>query len=312
MDPKLQIDQAKQILSEIAFPSKYITDTTAICVCALYDEAPRFNLINGYTKLSQGARVTDILEFSDKELGRKYAQNSRESFRKYSLKYLVDEGLVIKNPDKPTRATNSGLNNYILSPQFKLLIDAYLNDANQFNDLKIHFANVVALARQEEIEKLQEHLIHILVPQSNFELSLSPGEHNIIEKFIVEEIMPSIYPSFQLVYVGDTQNKGLFSPKDLCDEINLTVDVHNKIPDVIGFDRDSSTILLFEAVASSGPIDNLRKKELLEIFDSNKFNLVFGTVFLYEKLFQSFSRLIADDTDAYIIESRRKVSYTTY
>jgi type II restriction enzyme len=311
MGSKLEIDQAKQILSEIAFPSKYITDTTAICVCALYDEAPRFNLINGYTKLSQGARVTDILEFSDKELGKKYAENSRETFRKYSLKYLVDEGLAIKNPDKPTRATNSGLNNYILSPQFKQLIDAYLQDTGQFNELKIHFSNVVALARQEEIEKLQEHRIHVEIPQSNDEVSLSPGEHNIIEKFIVEEIMPSLFPNFQLVYIGDTQVKDHFD-EELCRKINLTVDVHNKIPDVIGFDSQSSTILLFEAVASSGPIDNLRKKELLELFDSNQFNLVFGTVFLYDKLFQSFSKLIADGTDAYIIESRRKISYTTY
>jgi len=308
----LTIDDAKDLLNEIAFPSKYITDTTAICICALYDETPRFNLINGYTKLSQGARVTDILEFSAKELNRKYAENSRETFRKYSLKYLVDEGLAIKNPDKPTRATNSGLNNYVLSPHFKLLIDAYLTDTQKFNEMKFLFANVITLARQEEINKLQEQRIHISIPFTNEEISLSPGDHNIIEKFIVDEIMPSICPNFQVVYIGDTQDKNAYSNESLCQQIKLTIDVHNKIPDVIGYDPDTSTILLFEAVASSGPIDNLRKKELLDIFDATQFNLVFGTVFLYEKLFQSFSKTIALDTDVYIIESRKKVSYSAY
>ena len=171
MTSKLSIEQAKDLLTDITFPPKYNTDTTAICICALYDETPRFNLINGYTKLAQGARVTDILEFSAKELSRPYAENSRETFRKYSLKYLVDEGLVIKNPDDPNRATNSGLNNYVLTPKFKQLIDVYLEDTIAYNELKKYFADVVAIARQEEIKKLQDNRIRVSAPHINETIS---------------------------------------------------------------------------------------------------------------------------------------------
>lgn len=312
MEKKLSISTVKEILNEIGFPQKNITDITSICVLALYDTKPRSHLIKNYTSLAQGARIRDILDYSRTDLGKNYAENTRETVRKHSLKYLVDSGMVIQNADDPNRVTNSGLNNYILSDSFKKLLDAYLSNNTEYNIIKNEFVDSVTIERRDNIEKLKKKPVIINSPILDRELILSPGDHNIIEKFIVEDIFPKIAPNFQLVYIGDTKSKNLFIDYDICKTIGLTIDVHTKIPDVIGYDDTTKTIILFEAVASSGPIDDLRKKELLEIFQHWTGKLIFGTAFLSSKLFQSFSTTIACGTTAYIIESRKKITYDEY
>ncbi|MCM3317186.1 hypothetical protein M3603_11065 [Rummeliibacillus stabekisii] len=312
MDKNLSISTVKDILNETGFPQKNITDITAICVLALYDTKPRSQLIKNYTSLAQGARVRDILDYARTDLEKNYAENTRETVRKHSLKYLVDSGMVIQNADDPNRVTNSGLNNYILSDSFKKLLDAYLFNKTEYNVIKNEFVDSVTIERRDNIEKLKKKPVIINSTALDRELVLSPGDHNIIEKFIVEDIFPKVAPNFELVYVGDTKMKNLFIDEEICRKIGLTIDVHTKIPDVIGYDNTTKTILLFEAVASSGPIDDLRKKELLEIFQHWTGLIIFGTAFLSSKLFQSFSRTIASGTSAYIIESRKKIAYEEY
>ena len=312
MTNELNISSVKFILEEIGFPQRNITDITAICVLALNDTKIRNNLIKDYTFLAQGARIRDILDFARKDLGKNYAENTRETVRKHSLKYLVDSGLVIQNADDPNRVTNSGLNNYILSDSFKRLLDAYVEKTEKFNELKLEFVDAVNNERREKIEKLRKKSVIISSHCLKNEIVLSPGDHNIIEKFIVEDIFPKMFPEFQLAYIGDTKVKDKFVNVDVCKSIGLKIDVHTKIPDVIGYDETTKTILLFEAVASSGPIDDLRKKELIEIFCNWNGNIIFGTVFLSAKVFQSFSTTISSGTTAYIIESGKKIIYEEY
>lgn len=312
MENTLTIESVRIILNEIGFPQKNITDITAICVIALYDTKPRTHLIKNYTTLSQGARVRDILDFSRTDLGKTYAENTRETVRKHSLKYLVDAGLVVQNADDPNRVTNSGLNNYTLAYSFKHLLDAYLSNTDLYTEQLQNFIDTVTIERRESIKKLKRDNVTISTSSLTSSLTLSPGDHNIIEKFIVEDIFEKNYPSFEIVYIGDTAEKDLFVNTSICSVIGLNVDVHTKIPDVIGYVADTKTILLFEAVASSGPIDELRKKELLDIFSNWKGNIEFGTVFLHTKLYQRFSTTIAGGTSVYIIESNQKIYYGSY
>lgn len=86
-----------------------------------------------------------------------------------------------------------------------------------------------------------------------------------------------------------------------------------KVPDVVGFDMHSNTVIVYEAVASSGPIDALRKKELIGLFIDCPFNIHFYTVFFTTKLYQRFTTTtIAEGTVVYIIETKQKITYETY
>lgn len=309
----LTIDLAKELLDDLGFSQKNVTDITAICIMALYDEKPRQKLIKDYTKLSQGARIRDILDYARTDLNRNYAENTRETVRKHSLKYLVDAGFVIQNADDPTRVTNSGLNNYILTPAFRELIDLYLTNIDKYKQVKQTFVDETVLIQRELIaEQASKYSVNINHASLKNEILLSPGEHNVIEKHIVEEIIPLSFPDYKVVYVGDTKVKDRYYNQTLSETIKLDFDIHDKIPDVIGYDEKSNTVILFESVASSGPIDELRKKELQAIFNNWKGNIYYSTAFLYQKTYQKYSTQIAEDTSAYIIESKQKIKYEKY
>lgn len=299
------------ILKEIGFPERNITDLTKICIAALIDKNPREGLINGKKCLHDGARITDIIEYANTTFeDAHYAENTRESVRKHSLKYLMDSNLIERNADEPSRPTNSGNTNYTIVPQFEKLISSYSNKA-EFNELKKQFLDTEVLKIRTKIKNLKK-LTHLSVmPPSGSEIILSPGEHNIIEKTIVENLF-NIYNKPELVYIGDTSNKVCDNSTNwkLCKQIGLEIDKHDKLPDVIGFDSETNQVMIWEAVASSGPINDLRKKELDNLFKHCPFKINYYTVFLTEKVYQKFAPTISNGTSVFIIESRKHIVYS--
>lgn len=299
------------ILEEIGFPKRNITDLTKICISALIDKSPREGLIAGKKTLHDGARITDIIEYANTTFeDSHYAENTRESVRKHSLKYLMDSNLIERNADNPSRATNSGNTNYTIVPQFEKLIFSYPNKI-EFNKLKKQFLNTEVLKVRNKIEKLKKlNRLSVILP-SGSEIILSPGEHNIIEKTIVENLF-NTYSKPQLIYIGDTSNKVCDNSTnwELCEQIGLKIDKHNKLPDVIGFDSKTNKIMIWEAVASSGPVNDLRKKELDHLFKDCPFKIDYYTVFLTEKVYQKFASTISKGTSVYIIESKKHIIYS--
>ncbi|PDY52290.1 hypothetical protein CON61_15895 [Bacillus toyonensis] len=123
----------------------------AICVLALSDTKTRENLIKGKNCLADGARITDILRYAENDLGKSYAENTRETIRKHSLKYLVDNEMVLVNADDANRPTNSGLTNYTLSDKFEKLLTTFQNDSMEFSQLKGEFINIELSNRRAEL-----------------------------------------------------------------------------------------------------------------------------------------------------------------
>ena len=93
----MTIDEIKDILESINFQKKYITDQTAACILALSDKTERKGLLPGHNNLSEGARIHDILNFTRDVIGKKVAENTRESYRKTSLAHLMDFGISIRH-----------------------------------------------------------------------------------------------------------------------------------------------------------------------------------------------------------------------
>lgn len=309
----LSTDHIRNILTDLCFPQKNITETTCVSVLALFDTTPRTTLIKGKTCLAEGARITDILEFARTDLHINYAENTRETIRKHSLKYLIDFGLVLVNADNPNRPTNSGLTNYTLVSGFRLLLTLYVTNPVLYEQQKDAFINHDLLARREQLNIIRDtNFINITVPQTQKILSLSPGDHNLIQAIIIHELFPTFYSSPSLIYVGDTKNKDLFFDVKLTSYINLTIDTHQKLPDVIGFDDKQKRVMIFEAVASSGPIDILRKKELENIFSLCPYPIDFYSVFLTPSMFQKFAATLAPGSHGIVLETKTIYSVCTY
>ena len=80
-------------------------------------------------------------------------------------------------------------------------------------------------------------------------------------------------------------------------------DVHKQIPDVVAYDKKTKTIFFIEAIASSGEINDLRKKEIDKLFPINpKIKRRYISVFMDRKNFRKFSDSIANETEAWIVE----------
>lgn len=299
------------ILEGIGFPKQYSNEQTAISIMALQDRTPRPGLIKGHNCLAEGARITDIINYARNDLGKNYAENTRESIRKNSLKHLVDFGLAHVNKDDPKRAVNSGKTNYTLVEEFSELLQ--LQESPELLSQKmLSFTDEITVNRQTYLAELQQHDILINVPFTNTIIPYSPGDHNVIAKLIVEEIFKENKQEIHLAYLGDTKDKSKYLDRELLERLRISIDQHAKLPDVIGVDLIKGEVLIFEAVASSGPVDNLRKKELELLFAKCPYPLRMATVFLKRSIFQKYSNNIAPGTTVYVIENRMKISYKEY
>lgn len=306
----------KKILEEIGFPNYANTDITHTSILALLSKDTSVpTLMKGKKCLYDGARITDIISFANAKLGKSYAENTRESIRKTALKNLLDFGLIDKNKDFPQRPVNSGNTNYTINPNFETLIYSFGSDT--FNTLKRSFINQTVIDRQKQIEHLSLISIKITPPFKDEafttkNLEYSPGDHNIISKFIVEDIILTKTANPTIVHIGDTEQKDKYFNQKLVDQLNIPFSKYSKYPDLIFFDNDKKRIIIFEAVASSGPVDTLRYKELQELFINCPYELDMNTVFLTDKKFREFSNRIAPGTTAYVIETLLKIDYSLY
>jgi hypothetical protein len=241
----MTLDEVKAVLSELGLASQWISDQTAVCVLALADETPRGLLIAGHSSLADGARVHDILCFARDDLHRSVAENTRESYRKLSLQPLVDAGWVVRHQ----LSTNDPSTYYQLHPRFRRLLS--LADGRDrlalIGELRVSGrrpAPARAASAQEVVVTLPEG-----EPQS-----LSPGEHNLLEKAVVETLGPALLAEPQVVYLGDTAPRTGYQNRTLMRRLNLPIDVRVSLPDVILCDRELRSLLVVEAVVSSGPV----------------------------------------------------------
>jgi len=66
-----------------------------------------------------------IIDFVSQSYGVRYAPNTRETIRDEAVKYFVEAGMLIRNPDNPSRPTNSAKTVYQVEPQALELLRSY-------------------------------------------------------------------------------------------------------------------------------------------------------------------------------------------
>jgi len=114
----MTVDEIKALLQALNFSSRWITEQTAFCILALSNTTLRQGLLAGHTCLADGARIHDILNFVRQGIGRPVAENTRESYRKTSLRPLMEAGWVIRHQLN----TNDPNTYYRLHPDFTRLL----------------------------------------------------------------------------------------------------------------------------------------------------------------------------------------------
>jgi hypothetical protein len=289
-----RIAEALGVLKALGMPNEQLNDRTAICLLALLD-LPANRKWREATNPMLGIRA--ILDFAREQMNRNYAENTRESVRKYSVKQLVSAGILLHNPDMPDRAVNSSGNCYQIEEHALALFRQYgsktwKSSAANYLDIRGTLAAQYASARE-----LQR--IPVKVMDGNV-ISISAGDHSRLIRAIIEDFGPYFVPGGELVYVGDTGTKWGYFNHELLTLLGVSVEQHGKMPDVIIYYRQKNWLILAEAVASGGPVDSGRHMELAELFRDSKAGLVYVTAFPDRgAVFRKFLSVVAWETEVW-------------
>src|SRR2546428_1426689 len=293
---KRRLSEAMEILKSLGFGQRQCNEVAAYTFLALLDLAANAS----WSAASNPLRgITPIIEFVAKGYGVRYAPNTRETIRDEAVKYFVETGLLLRNPDDPRRPTNSGQTVYQIEPTALALLRTY-GTKSWPAQLKEYLANRAKIRQAVERER---HLARIPVKLPSGEtVTLSPGGQNPLIKQIIEEFCPRFAPGATVVYIGDAESKFLHLEAAYLEGLGVVIAPAAKMPDVAVHDTKRNWLLLVEAVTSAGAVDWKRRKELKELFKGCKAGLVFVTAFETRRAMQSFLSLISWETEVWIAE----------
>ena len=297
MSIEQKIDEATDILASIGMPRAQLNDRSALCLLALLDLKPEDAWSDAKSPL---VGITPIMDWCRENYGRDYAPNTRETFRRQSMHQFVEAGVALYNPDEPNRPVNSPKAVYQISPECLSMAKAY--GSSSWDEEVREFAKVNSALSARYAKRRDLKMVPIQLKDGT-ELKLSPGEHSQLIKEIVEEFGSRFAPGGRLVYVGDTGNKYGYYDRDLLVSLDVVLDDHGKMPDVILYDEEQGWLFLIESVTSHGSVDGKRQLELAELFADVQAALVYVSAFPTRSAFSRFLSEIAWETEVWISDS---------
>jgi hypothetical protein len=244
-------------------------------------------------------RIHDILGEMQTRYDRRYAENTRETIRRQVLHQFIQAGLVERNPDELSLATNSPRTHYALSEAALHTIRTY--DSPLWADAVQTYLDGKSALVEIYLRQRDQHKVSLVI-EGGIEYHLSPGAHNELQVAVIEEFGPRFAPGAQVLYVGDTANKTLHIDTVGFAQLGIPVFNHDKLPDVVLFDRKQNWLYLIEAVTSHGPISPKRQLELEEFLGECSAGLIFVTAFPDFNTFKNFAENIAYETEVWIAD----------
>lgn len=294
---KAKIQQALEILKAIGAPRAQQNERSALTLLALLGLKPGDNWEHASNPM---CGITPMMEFFAQHYGKQYKPNTRETVRRQTVHQFLAAGFITENPDKPSRPTNSPKAIYQIEPTTLALLRSFGATSWDENLKKYLTLRKTLTERYAQDRDMQKIPIRI-----NNEITeyISPGGQNLLIKEIIDEFAPRFSPGGIIVYLGDTAKKLKHFDENLLKSLNVKIDVHGKLPDLIIFLSNRNWLFLIEAVTSHGPINPKRREELIKLFSGCKANLIFVTAFSTRKKMLSFLDEISWETEVWIAET---------
>lgn len=291
-----KIDEATAIIAALGFPRAQINDRSALTLLALLQLKEDGSWQNLEEPL-MGIRA--ILDFCRNDYKRPYAENSRESFRKETLHQFVDGGLVLQNPDQPSRPPNSPKWCYQISPVAKQLLSTF--NTPQWATNLAAYSHALPTLTATYMAARNMAMVPCRLPDGSA-LMMSSGGHSELIRDIIEQFAPRFAPGARVLYVGDTGNKGVIHDTAFMTQLGINVHARGKMPDAILYLESKNWLYLVESVTSVGPVDGKRYGELRHLFGKSTAGLVFVTAFPSRQLMARFLTDIAWETEVWCAE----------
>ncbi|RYD59194.1 MAG: methyltransferase [Sphingobacteriales bacterium] len=292
-----KIENAVSILKQLELPKAQINERSALTLLALSQHLPTGNWHDIQCPM---LGVTPIMEWCKVYYHKQYAPNTREAFRRQTLHQFVSAGILVYNPDNPNRPINSPKACYQLTSEAFNLLKSF-NTRDWDLNLKRFLEQQPSLVKRYAMERDVEHVV---IEQNNEIIGrLSPGQHSKLIKDIILDFTKNFAPSSQVLYIGDTANKGIDQAKDELMKLGVRAEDHGKMPDVILYDSRQNWLYLIEAVTSHGPVDGKRYDELQKLFGMSTAGLVYVTAFPDKKTMTKYLADISWETEVWIADN---------
>lgn len=229
------------------------------------------SVMNGYFPTTR-----EIIKFENSHYGEQISSGSYDDIRRKDLKPLIDEGLVVNSSVLDQAATNNPKRGYTLSAPFANLIKVY--GTSKWEKQLAYFIDVHQKAKEELARKRAMERIPVTLP-SGVTLELSTGEHNLLQKKIVEEFLSLFGMGAEVLYIGDSTDKYLHRDTEALQQLHITLE-HGTLPDIVAYSREKNLLFLIEAYHSSNPMNGERVSTLKQLVVDSGANVVFVTAFL--------------------------------
>ena len=287
-----KVDNAKYILAALQVPDKQQSN---ICCYTLLALANMLEESRWSSASNRWMRIHDIIVFLDYHYKQKYAENSREVIRKQAMHhfrnaaFIEDNGLATNNPNYSYRLTNEMLR----------LVQSYGSAkwSKQLASFTQKHQSLIALYASKRFQ------VKMPVQINGTNFTFSPGKHNQLQKAIIEEFAPRFAHYAECLYIGDTVEKELFKNNSKLKSLGFSINVHDKLPDVILYSAKNRWLYFIEAVTSVGPIDPKRVQEIKAMTSNVNVGKIYITAFLDFKTFKRFADCLAWETEVWIAET---------
>lgn len=286
-----KLEEAKNILNELKVPPKQQSDLCGYVILAMADIKKNNEWANATNKW---IRIHDVIAFIRKFYEVSYAENSRETFRKQVMHHFRNATFIEDNG----KAINSPNYRYRLTDEMLLLVKTFqssLWEEQKNNFLKSHQNLIDLYSSKKAVRKMP-------VKINGDEFTFSPGKHNQLQKFIIEEFAPRFAENSECLYVGDTIQKDLVKNEEKLKELGFEITLHDKMPDIVLYSEDKNWIYFVGSVTSVGAMEPKRIKEIEEMTENVSAGKIYVTAFLDFKTFKKFSETLAWETEVWIAD----------
>ena len=288
------IDVAKLLLETLGMPPKQQTPIACLTLLAMANISSDSMW---YNATNQWVRIHDIILFLREGYRVTYAENSRETFRKQVM-HPFRTGALIEDNGK---ATNSPNYRYRITEEFLKVIRS-IDRNNTTQSLENSITRDFLSSRQtlSQIYASKKKMRMMPVRINNGDFSFSPGNHNELQKAIIEDFAPRFAPGSECLYIGDTVQKDLVKNVQKLSNLGFEITLHDKMPDVVLYREDQNWIYFIEAVTSVGPMDPKRLVEIEHMTRAVSAGKIYITAFLDFSTFKKFSENLAWETEVWI------------
>jgi len=245
-------------------------------------------------------RIWDIMAFMREEYGKDYAANTRETVRRQTVHQFEQARVVDRNPDDPTRPTNSGKTVYALTDDVACVLRLY--GTPKFNDAVAGFIKKFGSLQEAYKSSRARHRVPLKMPDGST-VYLSPGEHNKLQAAVIREFGPRFAPGATVLYVGDTALKHVVCETKQLAELKIVITEHDKLPDIVLYWKKRNWLYLIEAVTTHGPVSPKRHHEIEEMLEFCAAERVYVTAFLDMGDFRKYAGDITWETEVWIADT---------